>query len=335
MTVPFGGASVLVTGGQGFVGAHLCERLLAAGARVVVPRRDVHPRSRFRREGIEERCELVACDLASVESVQRVLAEEEIEYVFHLAAQTIVGTARRAPLSTFESNVRATYVLLEACRSIPDRLRAIVVASSDKAYGPSDELPYKEDTPLRPTFPYDVSKACADLIARSYALTYELPVAVTRLANVYGPGDVNWSRIVPETCRALAEGRRPVLRSDGSPKRDFIYVDDAVEAYLAVARSLADRALHGRAWNAGSGEPTAVIEIVRELVAIAGVALEPEILGEGTPAGEIDAQWLDSSAIERELGWRPRVPLREGLRRSYDWYRRYLAALDSPHARSS
>src|SRR4051795_12418514 len=244
------GKSVLVTGAQGFVGAWLAERLLEMGARVVVPRRDVHPDSRFVREGIEGRCHVVQADLDDYDALLRVINEHEVSAVFHLAAQTIVGTARRSPLSTFEANVRGTYNLLEACRELGS-VERVVVASSDKAYGAQDELPYREDTPLRAVHPYDVSKACADLITRSYAASYGLPVAVTRLANVYGPGDLNWSRLVPDTARALARGERPLIRSDGTPRRDYLYVDDAVEAYLAVAASLDREDMAGRAWNAG------------------------------------------------------------------------------------
>src|SRR5215211_6286802 len=231
------GQPVLVTGAQGFVGSWLAERLLEEGARVVVPLRDVDPESRFRIEGIEERCQLVACDLADYGSVLRVVNEHEVRAVFHLAAQTIVGTARRSPLSTFESNVRGTWNLLEACR-VDGGVERIVVASSDKAYGAQDELPYREASPLAALYPYDVSKAAADMITRSYAATWGAPVVVTRLANVYGGGDLNWSRIVPDTCRALANGHRPVIRSDGTLERDYLFVDDAVEAYLAVAASL-------------------------------------------------------------------------------------------------
>ena len=194
----FAGSSVLVTGAQGFVGSWLAERLLEGGARVVVPRRDAEPESRFRAEGIEDRCVIVHADLLDHEALLRILNEHEVSAVFHLAAQTIVGTANRSPLSTFEANVRGTYNLLEACRALTT-IERVVVASSDKAYGQQDELPYREDSPLQPTFPYDVSKACADLIARSYATTYQLPIAVTRLANVYGGGDLNWSRIVLDT----------------------------------------------------------------------------------------------------------------------------------------
>jgi CDP-glucose 4,6-dehydratase len=308
-----------VTGAQGFVGSWLAESLLEAGARVVVPRRDVEPESRFRTDGIEDRCAIALADMLDHESLLRILNEHEVTAVFHLAAQTIVGTANRSPLSTFEANVRGSYNLLEACRVL-GTLDAVVVASSDKAYGRHEELPYREDSPLQPTYPYDVSKACTDLIARSYAATYGLPVAVTRLANVYGGGDVNWSRIVPDTARALVRGERPVIRSDGSPERDYLYVEDAVGAYLAIADSLGRKELRGRAWNAGWGRPHSVFEVVNGLIEASGRDVEPDIRGEGVPAGEIDRQYLDSTAMDEELGWRPSVDLEEGLRRSWAWY---------------
>ncbi len=316
-------STVLVTGAQGFIGSWLAERLLDDGARVVVPRRDVEPDTRFRSDGIEERCVVVAADIQDYEAMTRVLTEHAVDTVFHLGAQSIVGAATRSPLSTFESNVRGSYVLLEACRAagvLSHPVERIVVASSYTAYGSHDELPYREDFALRPTFPYDVSKACADMIARSFAATYDLPVAVTRLANVYGGGDLNWSRIVPATCRALVEGDAPVIRSDGTPERDYLYVEDAVDAYLAVARSLDDQRMRGRAWNAGWGSPLAVREIVDRLIAVSGADVIPDVQGSGTPHGEIDRQYLDSSAIAAELGWRPRTELDDGLRRTHDWY---------------
>jgi len=208
---------------------------------------------------------------------------------------------------------------------VGDPIERVVVASSDKAYGSHDTLPYREDFPLQPRFPYDVSKACTDLIARSYAFTYDLPVAVTRFANIYGGGDLNWSRIVPDSCRALVRGERPVIRSDGSPERDYLYVEDAVEAYLAVAGSLDRPELRGRAWNAGWGEPLSVLDIVDRLTKAAGQGLEPDVQGSGTPHGEIDRQYLDSTAIREELGWRPRLELDEGLRRTFAWYQRRLS----------
>lgn len=322
------GRTVLVTGAQGFVGCWLTERLLGQGATVVALRRDFEPDSRFATEGIEQRCVIARADLLDYEGILRVLNEHSVSAVFHLAAQTIVGTANRSPLSTFETNVRGTWLLLEACRAVRvvgDAVEAVVVASSDKAYGDHEQLPYHEDAPLQPRYPYDTSKACADLIARSYAHTYDLPVAVTRLANVYGGGDVNWSRIVPGSARSLVAGERPVIRSDGSPERDYIHVDDAVEAYLAVASSLDSPELRGRAWNAGSGTAVSAREVVDRLISVSGGDVEPDVQGAGNPQGEIHRQYLDSTAIEQELGWRPAVGLDEGLLRTWEWYRDRLS----------
>jgi CDP-glucose 4,6-dehydratase len=305
------------------VGSWLAERLLDEGHGVVALRRDVEPESRFRTAGIEGRCTIASADVTDYEAMLRVLNEHEVDAVFHLAAQTLVGTAHRSPLATWEANVRGTWCLLEACRTLGG-VRRIVVASSDKAYGAHETLPYREDFALQPIYPYDASKACADLIARSYAASYGLPVAVTRLANVYGPGDLNWSRIVPDTIRALVRGRRPVVRSDGTPQRDYLFVADAVDAYLAVARSLDDAGLAGRAWNAGWGRPVAVDEIVRTLIEVSGRAVEPDVRGSGAPQGEIDRQFLDSSALRSELGWEPRWELTRGLRVTWDWYEDHL-----------
>jgi CDP-glucose 4,6-dehydratase len=286
---------------------------------VVLSRSDLAG-SRFDTEGLRDRCTLVAGDLGTVGPA---LAEHRPATVYHLAAQTQVGDALRDPLTTWETNIRGTYLLLEAVRR-HDTATRVVVASSDKAYGSHDELPYREDFALQPSYPYDVSKAATDMIARSYAATYELPVAVTRLANVYGPGDVNWGRLIPDTARALLRGERPVIRSDGTPERDYIYVEDAADAYLAVAGSLADPAHHGRAWNAGSGEPRSVLEVVTRLIEISGRDLEPEVRGTGVPHAEIDRQYLDSTAIREELGWTPNWDLDRGLRAAWEWYERTL-----------
>ena len=321
------GTSIFVTGAQGFIGSWLVSRLLEESARVVVLRRDVPAESRFGIEGLEERCDVVLGDLVDYDSLVRALNEYEVKAVFHLGAQTIVGTANRSPLSTYETNIRGTYLLLEACRAVGvvgDGIERVVVASSDKAYGSHDELPYGEDFALQPRYPYDVSKAATDMIARSYAVTYGLPVAVTRLANVYGGGDFNFSRIVPDTARALARGDRPVIRSDGTPERDYIYAADAVDAYMAIAESLDDPEMHGRAWNAGAGKPYSVREIVGRLIAVSGRDVEPDVQGDGTPHGEIDRQFLDSSRIREELGWEPRWVLDEGLRETWAWYERHL-----------
>ena len=317
---------VLVTGAQGFVGSWLAERLLAEGARVIAPRRDVAAESRFRTDGIEERCDLVQLDIADYAEVMRVLHEYRVRAVFHLASQSIAEVAERSPHPTWEANVRGTWTVLEACRAareVGEEIERIVVSSSARAYGPSRAEPYREDEPVSPTHPYAVSKAAADLIARSYAATHALPVAVTRMANVYGGGDLAFTRLVPGACRALVKGDRPELRSDGTPERESLYVEDAVDAYLAVAESLDDPAMTGRAWNAGSDEVMPVIELVRRLIAISGAEVEPEPKGE--PLNGLDRQAVDSTAIRTELGWQPRWSLDDGLRATWDWYRERLS----------
>jgi CDP-glucose 4,6-dehydratase len=226
-----------------------------------------------------------------------------------------------SPVRGFESNVRGTWTVLEACRNAA--VRGVVVASSDKAYGAHDELPYREDFALRPTAPYEASKAAADLIARSYWASYGLPVAVTRFANIYGGGDLNFSRLIPEAVSAALDGRAPVLRSDGSPQRDFLYVDDAVAAYLTLADALGSDggSVRGEAFNAGGGEPHAVGDVVTLIAELAGTGVEPDIQGSGNPEGEIDRQWVDATKIRERTGWEPQVELEEGLRRTIEWYR--------------
>jgi CDP-glucose 4,6-dehydratase len=307
------------------IGCALVERVLARGGDVVVLSRSDLVGSRFDTEGLRERCTLEEGSLTDLDSLRSALTAHPLDEVFHLGAQTQVGIAYEEPLVTWETNVRGTYNLMEALRELGGQVR-VVVASSDKAYGSHEHLPYREEFALQPSFPYDVSKAATDMIARSYAVTYDMPVAVTRLANVYGPGDVNWARLVPDTARALVRGERPVIRSDGTPERDYIYVDDAADAYLAVADSLDDRANWGRAWNAGSGEPHSVLEVVNRLVEISGRELEPDIRGTGVPHGEIDRQFLDPTAIRTELGWSPRWDLDPGLRSAWAWYERTLSA---------
>ena len=325
------GRPVLLTGAQGFIGSWLAEALLDRGADLVAVVRDQPAFSRFSLAELSKRCTLVWADLADARELLRAVNEYSIDTVFHLAAQTIVGTANRSPLSTFETNVRGTYNMLEACR-LAGSVGRVVVASSDKAYGQHELLPYSESAPLVPSFPYDVSKACADMIARSYFTTYGLPVAVTRLANVYGGGDVNFSRVVPDTVRALLQGRAPVIRSDATPERDFMYVEDAVSAYLAIAASLDSEDVRGQAFNAGTGDPASVREVVDKLIAISGVRVEPEIAGSGTPAGEIDRQFLDSTRIRDAVGWSARWSLDDGLRVTYEWYERNLARLPAMQA---
>ena len=319
--------SVFVTGAYGLLGSWLVRALVARGDRVTVLRRDRAPRSALLLDGVADAVDVVHGDLNEPGLVARALGEQEIDTVFHLAAQTIVGTANRSPLGTFESNVRGTWTLLEACRL--HGAQRVVVAASDKAYGASATLPYKEDMPLDPRYPYDVSKAATDMIARSYWHTFGLPVAVTRFANLYGGGDLNRSRLIPEAIGAALAGRAPVIRSDGSPERDFLHVEDAVAAYLLLADALDGdgEGARGEAFNAGGGAPHSVRDVVARICALAGTDVEPDIRGTGTPDGEIDRQYVDASKLRALTGWEPRVDLEEGLRRTLDWYRAHPQAL--------
>jgi CDP-glucose 4,6-dehydratase len=310
---------VLVTGAYGLLGSWLVEALLNGGARVVAIRRDEPAVSPLELLGLQARVDVVPGDIRDEGVVARALNEYDVDSVFHLAAQTLVGTANRDPLSTFETNVRGTWLVLEACRR--HGAERVIVASSDKAYGPQVELPYEERQPLAARHPYDVSKASADMIARSYWHTYGLPVAVTRFANLYGGADTNRSRLIPEAVCAALQRRAPVLRSDGSPERDFLYVEDAVRAYLAIWELLGHGAGAGEAFNAGGGAPHRVGDVVELICRLAGTDVAPDIRGAGTPAGEIDRQWVDSRKLRELAGWRPEVDLEHGLGRTIDWYR--------------
>jgi CDP-glucose 4,6-dehydratase len=316
----------LVTGGHGFVASHLARALLERGDDVTVLDAGSPSVSGLSLQGIEADVELVGADLRDGRAVGATLGAGEFDVVFHLAAQTLVGPAMKSPAATFEVNVGGTWNLLEACRRA--EVPAVVVASSDKAYGPRDELPYREEMQLRPASPYEASKAAADAIALSYRPAFGLAVAVTRFANVYGGGDLNFSRLIPEAIVAVLDGRRPAIRSDGSPQRDFLFVEDAVSAYLAVEHAVgAGGPGAGEAFNAGGERPHAVAEVLETIAEVSGRNVEPEYLGTGNPAGEIDRQYVDSTKLREATGWRPRVELREGLRRSLEWYR------DNPEAR--
>jgi CDP-glucose 4,6-dehydratase len=316
----------LVTGGHGFVASHLARALLERGDAVTVLDVGAPRLSGLALQAIDRDVELVEVDLRDVEGVRATLETGEFDAVFHLAAQTLVGPAMSDPTATFETNVRGTWTLLEGCRraAVP----AVVVASSDKSYGPSEKLPYREDFPLRPASPYEASKAAADAIALSYWPAYGLPVAVTRFANIYGGGDLNFSRLIPEAIAAVLEERRPVIRSDGSPQRDFLYVDDAVAAYLEIEGGVgAGGPAAGEAFNAGGERPYSVAELLETIAEVCGGGLDPEYQGTGNPSGEIDRQYVDSAKLRELLGWRPRVELRDGLSRTLEWYR------DHPEAR--
>jgi CDP-glucose 4,6-dehydratase len=312
-----------VTGATGFVGAHVVRMLLDRGARVVCLERDAIRTTAFDFFDLRRRVTVVRGDLADFALLERVLNEYEIEAVFHLAAQALVGVANRSPLSTFETNVRGTYLLLEACR-VTRAVGRVVVASSDKAYGTHDALPYAEDYPLLGLFPYDASKVCTDVIARSYAHTYQLPVAVTRFANVYGPGDLNLSRIIPGAIVSVLRGEAPVIRSDGTPIREFVYVDDVARGYLLLAERI-DEA-RGEAFNFGTGEQVQMLDLARRVIRLAGKEgqLEPRVMLARKIEGEIDAQYLSAEKVESRFGWRAEVSLDEGLRRTIEWYKEHL-----------
>ncbi len=320
------GRPVLVTGAYGFLASHLIEELVSRGALVTGMVRDRPAESYLQFSGIDHKINLVFGDVADLDFCRRILNEQQIQSVFHLAAQAIVGLANRSPLSTFESNIRGTYVLLEACRELRQDdcpIEAIVVASSDKAYGDQKKLPYTETMPLLGMHPYDASKVCADIITRSFAHDFGLPAAVTRCANLYGPGDLNFSRIIPDTFRALIRGQRPVIRSDGTPQRDYLFVKDAVTGYLILAEKLSQGRGHGQAFNFGTGLPVTVAELVKQIIKSTGSRVAPEILG--TATGEIKHQYLDSSRAQTILGWCARTSLKKGLSSTYLWYKRYLS----------
>jgi CDP-glucose 4,6-dehydratase len=313
---------VLVTGCTGFLGSWLTIALVEAGAAVVGLIRDEVPFSRLRRSGYQDRIAVVRGDVTDYGLVERALNEYEIDTVFHLAAQTIVTIANRAPFATFETNVKGTWTVLEAARRSP-KIARVVVASSDKAYGVHEELPYTEDAPLLGGHPYDVSKACTDLIARAYVATYGLPVAVTRCANLYGGGDLNWNRIVPGTMRSVIRGERPIVRSDGTPLRDYLYVQDAVRAYMTLAEHVDVPEVKGAAFNFGMDAPQSVLEMVRAIISVSDHPdLEPVVLADAPH--EIQAQYLDSSKAHRVLGWAARYSLEQGLRETLTWYREFL-----------
>src|SRR5688572_26764250 len=311
-----------VTGGTGLVGSWLVRRLVAAGADVVCLVRDWVPQSELVRTGILERVKVVRGDIRDRDTLERLFGEYEIDTVIHLAAQTIVTIANRNPISTFESNIAGTWNLLEASRRSP-MVKQIVIASSDKAYGYQERLPYDESTPLQGQHPYDVSKSCADLIAHTYAVSYSLPVAITRCGNFYGGGDLNWNRIIPGTIRSILRGQRPIIRSDGKYIRDYFYVEDGAAVYMFLAEKLAAQPeLKGQAFNFSNEIQVTVGQIVAHILKLMESELEPDVRNE--VSNEILHQYLSAEKARALLNWKPMFNLDEGLKRTIQWYKNFL-----------
>ena len=311
---------VLVTGCTGLLGSWLTTALVERGADVVALVRSRVPQSQLVLSGAYEHIKIVYGNVTDYTLLERILAEHEVETVFHLAARTIAAT--RDPLPTFETNIRGTWLLLESARRV-GTVNRMLVASSVYAYGTHEQLPYTEETPLLACHPYDVSKACAEMLAHTYAVTYNLPVAITRCANLYGGGDLHWNRIVPGTMRSVICRERPVIRSDGTPVHDYLFVQDAVAGYLRLAEALDDAALWGQAFNFGTGDPQSVLQIVQSIIAISDCPeIKPVILDEAP--NEIQTQYMSSEKAKHLLGWFPTHTLEEGLSKTLEWYKEFL-----------
>lgn len=315
---------VLITGCAGFLGSWLTSELVLSGAEVVGIIRDRVPNSQLSVSGTIKHITVVNGDVCDYELVERVIAEYEIDLIFHLAAQTIVSIANRVPLSTFETNIKGTWTILEASRRNPT-IQGVIIPSSYKAYGDQTLLPYHEDAPLRANHPYDVSKSCVDLLAQTYAHTYQLPVVVTRFANIYGGGDLNWNRLVPGTIRSVVRRERPVIRSDGTFSRDYLFVADAVDGYLMIGEAMTDPAIHGQAFNFGLERPISVLDLVNTIIEISDCPqLEPIILNE--VQNEVADQYSVSEKARSILGWKPQHTIGQGLSETMVWYRDYLTS---------
>lgn len=310
--------NVFITGCTGLLGSWLTKKLVEQEANVVGLIRDLVPRSNLNWSGFNEKITTVRGELEDYFLLERTLNEYEIDSVFHLGAQTIVTIANRNPISTFETNIKGTWNLLEACRRSPT-IERIVFASSDKAYGAQEKLPYNEETPLEGRHPYDVSKSCADLICRSYYETYDLPVCITRCGNFYGGGDLNFNRIVPGTIRSILRNQRPIIRSDGSMIRDYFYIEDGVGAYLTLAENMDKPKIHGNGFNFSNEEPLNVVGIVHKVLQVMGSDLEPLILNQAS--NEIESQYLSSEKAKSLLNWKPLYSMEKGLEKTVNWYK--------------
>lgn len=310
--------NVFITGCTGLLGSWLTKALVEQDANVTGLIRDWVPKSNLNWSGFNDKINIVRGELEDYFLLERTLNEYEIDTVFNLAAQTIVTIANRNPFSTFETNIKGTWNVLEACRR-SGLVERVVFASSDKAYGSQDELPYDESTPLEGRHPYDVSKSCADLLCRSYYETYQLPVCVTRCGNFYGGGDLNFSRIVPGTIRSVLHNERPIIRSDGTMVRDYFYIEDGAEAYMALAEQIKEKKLAGEAFNFSNEEPLTVLEIVNKIIEVMGSDLEPIILNEAS--NEIEKQYLSAQKARAMLSWTPSHNMEEGLKKTVEWYK--------------
>jgi CDP-glucose 4,6-dehydratase len=318
----WGGRRVFVTGANGFLGSWLTEKLVEKKAKVVALIRDQLPESTFNTSGIIHKVTIINGRLEDYEVIERVLNEYEIDTCFHLGAQTLVEIAERSPLSTFESNIKGTWNVLEAVRKM-DTMKRLVLASSDKAYGSSDKLPYSEDDYLYGLHPYDVSKTCSDLIAQAYYNTYGLPVVITRCGNIYGGGDLNFSRIIPGTIKAVISNENPVLRSDGTYLRDYIYVKDVVDAYMTLTENLERKNVRGQAFNIGTETPISVLELVDKILTLSGKEFLKTVI-KNEAEHEIKKQYLDCQKIRQILGWKYKYYLDMGLKETISWYNKFL-----------
>jgi len=319
------GRNVFVTGADGFICSWVAKKLVDNGANVTIIVRDFKKNPGYKLAGLTEKeINIVMGDIVNFDSVKRAINEYETEFCFHLAAQAIVQTANRSPLSTFESNIKGTWNILEACRTT-ETVKGIIVASSDKAYGVQKKLPYTEDSPLQGLYPYDASKACTDILTRSYFRSYGLPVAVTRNANIYGGGDTNWNRIIPDVMRCILKDQELLIRSDGTPERDYMYIKDAVNAYLTLAENISKPEVKGEAFNFGTGKPVSVKDLVNKIIQVSGKSIQPKILGQAK--NEIDKQYLDATKAKTILGWKTKYSLEEGLMETFEWYKNHPSLL--------
>ncbi|KKQ97177.1 MAG: hypothetical protein A2626_00645 [Candidatus Nealsonbacteria bacterium RIFCSPHIGHO2_01_FULL_38_55] len=316
--------NVLVTGGNGFIGGALSRELVGQRANVTLIVRDWPKLGALEFLGLEGKVNIVKGSVADLEFILRILAEYDIDAVFHLAAQAIVKIANASPLSTFESNIKGTWTILEACRQFP-QVKRIVVASSDKAYGDQKQLPYTEDTPLLGLSPYDASKACADILARSFYHTYKLPLAVTRCANTYGEGDLNISRVIPAVIISGLKGESPVINNNGISIRDFLYIKDAVSAYLLLAQALDRKEIQGQPYNFGLNKPVTMLDLANLILLLVGRSdIKPKVISECKTSAEIDQQSVSFEKAKTELGWEPKWSLEQGLKETINWYKEHL-----------